>query len=196
MQKCGFGKTLDMWILIVAFVLLFLILLLSMPLIVEARVRIGLRGAIVRGKLYLLGLIPIPVRLTVRLFSEPCFTLQIGKKRISLLSRPQSGTRGITDGVRLLHLYTVVTAGVEGDPAVSTVLSGLFGVLLSMLIPLLAEMGGVRVRPAKQSMVRLSFSLGALVQPVDALIGFWRERRIARAKAANNSRKPKEKRTV
>lgn len=196
MQKIGCGNTFGMWILIVAFCLLFLILLLSMPLIVEARVRVGLRAACVRAKVYLFGLIPIPIRLAVRLFSEPYFTLQIGKKRVSLLNKPQKGTRGILDGVHILRFYTVVTAGIADDPASSTVISGSIGVALSMLIPLFAALGGVRVRPAKTSMVRLSFRVGALVQPVEALAGFWRERRIARAKAGNNSRKLREKRTV
>lgn len=177
----------DMWMLIVAFVLLFLLLLLSMPLLVEARVRIGLRGAVVRGRVYVLGLIPIPLRLSLRLFSEPYFTLQIGKRTASLLKPAKPGTSGVRNGIRISRLYTVITIGIEDDPARSTVLSGLVGVVFSMLIPIFAEMGGVRVRPAKRSMVRLSFRIGAIVMPLDAAIGFWRERRIAQAKAANNS---------
>ena len=78
------GHTVRMWILIVLFVLLFLLLLVSMPLIVEARGRIGARGAVVHTKIYALGLIPIPVRLRLYLLQSPYFTLKIGKNRIGL----------------------------------------------------------------------------------------------------------------
>ena len=50
-----------MGILIALFILLFLLLLLSMPILVRVRARLGVRGAVVHARLYLLGLIPVPV---------------------------------------------------------------------------------------------------------------------------------------
>ena len=83
-----------MGILIALFVLLFLLLLVSMPLIVEARMRLGVRGAVVHGKVYILGLVPIPVRLRMHLMQTPYFTLIIGKKQIPLLQkRPKRSVR-------------------------------------------------------------------------------------------------------
>ncbi len=183
-----------MWILIVLFVLLFLILLLSMPLLLEARVRVGVRGAIVHATVYVFGLIPIPLRLRIRLFSEPFFTLHFGKKQTSLLQRPKSGIKGIRKGVTIRNLRVAVTVGVTDDPARSTVYAGTLGVLLSMLLPCVAETGGVRVHAAKFATIRLAAKGKAILQPPAMAIGFWRARRIARAKAANNSVKPKEKR--
>ena len=188
------GKNTGMTVLIVLVVLLFFILLLSMPLLVEARVRMGLRGAVLRARVYVLGLIPIPLKLRVHFFSEPFFTLCFGKKRVSLLKPAKTGTAGIRKGVRVQDLRVSVTLGVKDDPARSTVLSGTLGVLFSMLIPLLSRDGDVRVRASKHSMIRLSASAFAVVLPVDALFGFWHARRIARTKEANNMRKSQEKR--
>ncbi len=184
-----------MWVLIVLFVLLFLLLLLSMPLIVEARLRFGLRGAVVHLKVYMLGLIPIPVRLRIHLFSEPVFTLCIGKKRTSLVKRKQNGAEGILEGLQIRNLRVSVTLGIGGDPARSIWYAGILGVALSMLIPRVSETGAVRVHPAKDSVLRLSAAGSAILQPVDAVRGIRRMRRIERAKAANNSRKSQEKRT-
>ena len=183
-----------MRILIVLFFLLLFVLLLSMPLIVEARARIGLRGAVVHARIYLFGLIPIPVRLRIRLFSEPFFTVGIGKKDVSLLRRPKPGTKGIRKGITLHELRVAVTVGLKDDPARSTVYAGTLGVLFSMLIPCISENGGVRVFAAKHSTIRLSAKVRALLQPPAMVFGFLRARRIARAKAADNSRKPTEKR--
>lgn len=184
-----------MWVLIVLFILLFLVLLLSMPLIVEARARIGLRGAVVHARVYVLGLVPIPLRLRIRLFSEPVFTLCLGKKRASLLNRRPNGAEGILQGVAVGRLCVSITLGIRDDPARSTVYAGALGVLLSMLVPVVARTGGVRVCAAKDSLLRFSVSASAVLLPFDALRGIRHARRIARAKAADNSVKPKEKRT-
>lgn len=184
-----------MWVLIVLFILLFFVLLLSMPLIVEARARIGLRGAVVHARVYVLGLVPIPLRLRIRLFSEPVFTLRIGKKRVSLLNRKPNGAQGIRAGVRVQNLRVSVTLGIRDDPARSICCAGACGVLFSMLIPRVSETGTVRVHPAKMSVLRLSAQGSAVLLPPEAFLGFLRARRIARAKAADNSRKTQEKRT-
>jgi hypothetical protein len=184
-----------MWVLIVLFVLLFLVLLVSMPLIVEARARIGVRGAIVHAKIYVLGLILIPLRMRVCLLSRPYFSLCIGKRRTSLLKQNKSGAEGIAKGVRIRKLNASVSLGIRDDPARATWYAGILGVALSMLIPRIAEAGTVRVHAAKVPMIRLSLSGSAVVLPVDALNGVRRARRIARAENANNTRKSKEKRT-
>ena len=183
-----------MWFFIVLFVVLFLILLASMPLIIEARMRIGLRGAVLHAKVYVLGLIPIPVRLRIRLFSAPYFTFCFGRKRTSLFKRPHNGAEGILDGVCVMHLRVAVTLGIRDDPARATWYAGICGVALSMLILRVSETGSVKVSSAKEPVLRLSGTCSGLLQPIDALRGFLRSRRIARANAANNSRKPEEKR--
>ena len=188
------GNAMHMWFFIVLFIVLFLILLLSMPLIVEARMRFGLRGAAVHAKVYVLGLIPIPVRLRIRLLSAPYFTLCFGRKRTSLFQRPKSGAEGILEGMHIRNLRIAVTLGVRDDPARATWYAGVLGVAFTMLIPRVAETGSVKVCSAKDSVFRLSLACSALVQPLEALRGFHRSRRIARANAANNSRKPEEKR--
>ena len=127
-----------MGILIALFVLLFLLLLLSMPLIVEARAGVSLRGAVVHGRVFFLGLIPIPVRLKLHFFSKPYFTLTFGKKRVSLL---QKGGRPQLSGVRILRLDTKTTVGIEGEPAQAVLIAGAVAVLLSMLIPRVSESG-------------------------------------------------------
>ncbi len=184
-----------MWILIALFILLFLVLLLSMPLLVEARLRFGLRGAVLHATVYVLGLIPVPVRLRIRLFSKPAFTVQIGRKRASLFMKKRSGAEGIAEGIDLRRLHIAVTVGVADAPAEATVLAGTLGVLFTMLVPMLAQTGGVRVGTAKTPLLRLTVEGFAIVQPVKAISGYLRRRRIARAKAANNIGKTKEKRT-
>lgn len=181
--------------LVALFILLFLILLLSMPLIVEARARIGLRGAVVHARVYVMGLVPVPLRFRINLLCAPYFTLRFGKKRASLLRRKPNGAEGITEGLRIRNLRVSVTLGVRDDPARSIWCAGVCGVLLSMLIPRVSETGTVRVRAAKDAVLRFSVQGSAVLLPFDALRGIWRARRIARAKAADNSVKPKEKRT-
>ena len=176
--------------LIVLFVLLFLLLLLSMPLILEARVRIGLRAAAVRAKLYVLGLVPIPVRLRVHLFSEPYFTLQIGKTEVPLFKqKPKGGEPGLLQGVRLLWLSTVTTVGIADDPARAVLAAGTVATLLSMFTARFAESGKALAIPAQTSMIRLSVTLSALLFPLEMVSGYLRARRIARRKAAKTIRK-------
>ncbi len=184
-----------MWILIVMFVLLFLLLLLSMPLIVEARGRGGVRGAVVHARVYVFGLIPIPVRLRLYLLQSPYFTLKIGKKQILLLKKhPKRKTTRIA-GVRLLRLDTRTTVGVDGEPAAAVMLAGTVAVLLSMLTTRVAERGSARAALCEAPMVRISASARAIVQPFPLALGIARGR-IARRKAVNNTRKSNEKRTT
>ena len=192
--KKRIGHTVHMWILIVLFVLLFLLLLLSMPLIVEGRGRIGARGAIVHARIFLLGLIPIPLRLRLYLFCDPYFTLQIGKKRIGLFAkRKRKRTR--VAGVRLLRLDTRTTVGVDGEPAAAVLLAGTVAVLLSMLTTRVAEGGSARAAFCETPMVRISLSTQAIVQPLPLALGIVRGR-IARRKTAKNTCKSNEKRTT
>ena len=184
-----------MWILIVLFVLLFLLLLLSMPLIIEARGRIGVRGAVVHAKIFVLGLIPIPVRLRLNLMQSPYFTLQIGKKRVPLLQKRKKRAPARLAGVRLLRLDTVTTVGISDEPAAAVLISGAAAVLLSMLTTRVAESGSARARLSQQPMVRVAAKTRILVQPVPLLFGIVRGR-IEQRKAANNTRKSNEKRTT
>ena len=184
-----------MAVLTVLFVLLLILMLLAGPFILEARVRLSLRGAVVRAKLFVFGLIPIPVKLTVRLFSEPYFSLCIGSRTIPLLKRKRIGGEiGLLKGVRLIRLDSTVTAGIEDDPARAVLASGSLAVLLNLLTARIAESGRADARLSSRSAIRLSFRLCALLYPPEMLCGFVRARRIARRKAANNSRKTSEKR--
>ena len=184
------GHAICMTVLIVLFVLLFLLLFLSMPLTLEVRIRVGFRAAAVRAKLYVLGLIPIPVRLRVHLFSEPYFTLQIGKKEVPLFKqKPRGGELGILKGVRLLWLSTVTTVGIADDPARAVLTAGTIATLLAMLTARYAESGRALARPTETSMLRLSVSASALLFPAEMLAGFWCAWRIAKKKAANTIRK-------
>ena len=184
-----------MGILIALFVLLFLLLLLSMPLIVEARVSLSLRGAVVRARVYLLGLIPIPVRLRLHLFSAPYFSLKIGQKTIPLLKKRAGKQRTRLEGVRLLRIDTKTTVGIKGEPAQAVLLSGTIAVLFSMLIPRVAESGSARAALSANSAFRISARARAIVEPFRLLFGMARAR-IARRKAAYNTRNIKEKRTT
>lgn len=179
-----------MVLLIIVFILLFLLLLLSMPLILNVRMRVGLRGAVVRARLYVFGLVPIPVRLSVHLFSEPYFTLLLGKIAIPLIKQKRIGGEvGILKGVRLLWLETVTTVGIADDPAYAVITAGSIATLLSMLTARYAESGAARARPASKSMIRISANASALLFPAEMIAGFLYERRIYRRKAANNTRK-------
>ena len=182
-----------MWILIVLFVLLFLLLLLSMPLIVEARARIGVRGAVVHARVYALGLLPIPVRLRLYLLHTPYFTLKIGKKQIRLLQKKKKPKRTRPAGIRILRLDTRTTVGVENEPATAVQLAGTVAVLLSMLTTRVAESGSAKARLCETSLVRIAAGMRAIVQPVPLAIGIVRGR-ITRRKAANNTGKSNEKR--
>lgn len=182
-----------MWILIVLFVLLFLLLLLSMPLIVEARGRAGVRGAVVLAKIYVFGLIPISLRLRLYLMEKPYFTLKIGKGRVHLLQKRKKRTMTGMTGIRLLRLDTRTTVGIEGEPAVSVQLAGTAAVLLSMLTTRVAESGSATAGLSETTMLRISARVRAIVDPVRLISGMARGR-IARRKATNNTRKSNEKR--
>ena len=186
-----------MWILIVLFILLFLLLILSMPIIVEAKLRIGVRGAVLRSRVWLIGLIPIPIRLRIHLLSEPYFTLVFGKKRVLLLQKNRDpGLGGILEGVRILRLDTKTTVGIFGEPAQSVAAAGTIAVLLSMLIPSVAENGSAQAALSGSSMLRMIVKASALLTPPKMLLGFRRAKRIAKKKAANNITETKEKRTL
>ena len=162
-----------MGFLIVVFVFLFMLLLLNTPLILDARIRLGLRGAPVRASLYVFGLIPIPIRFTVRLFSEPYFTLQIGKKEIPLLTKKRKGGEiGLLQGVRLLWLETVTTVGITDDPARAVICAGSIATALSMLTSRYAESGAAKARPSDRSMIRIAIRVEALLFPLEMLTGF------------------------
>lgn len=183
-----------MWILIVLFVLLFLLLLLSGPLIVEARARASVCGVVVHARIYLLGLIPIPARLRIHLLSEPFFCLCIGKKRVPLLKK-RRGKSGRVSGVRVLRLDTRTTVGIAEEPAKAVWAAGSAAVVLGMLTTRLAEGGSSRAALSKIPMLRVSIRVCALVFPIELLFGLVCGR-IAKRKAANNSRIPNEKRTT
>jgi len=185
-----------MGFLIAAFIVLFLILLLSMPLIVDARARIGLRGAIIRARIYVFGLIPIPVKLRLHLFSKPYFTLRFGKKRVFLLKKKkQTRKRRPIRGVRLLRLDTRTTVGIREEPAKAVLCAGTAAVLFSMLTTRVAESGSARAAIGEPSMIRISARVRTIVYPHKLLFGFVSGSRIAPRKSANNTRKTNEKRT-
>lgn len=184
-----------MWILIVLFVLLFLLLLCSMPLIVEGRGRIGARGAVFHARIYVLGLIPVPLRLRLYLLCDPYFTLVIGKKRIGLFRKRNRRKRTRIAGVRLLRLDTQTTVCVDGEPAAAVLLAGTVAVLLSMLTTRVAEGGSAKAALCETPMVRISLSAQAIVQPLPLVRGIARGR-IAQRKTAKNTRKSNEKRTT
>ena len=187
------GKNTHMSVLIVLFVLLFLLLLFSMPLLVEARARAGVRGVAVRARVYVLGLIPIPIRLRIRLFSEPYFTLEIGRRRVPLRGKRAGG--GLPEGVRILRLETRTTVGITGEPAVAVRIAGTVAVLFGMLTTRLSQSGAAKAALSQEGMLRLSARANAIVFPPQLLSGIVKRRRIAKRKAANNSRKTNEKRT-
>lgn len=194
MRKTRSGYTFDMWILIVLFILLFLLLLLSMPLIVEARARASVRGAVVHARVYVLGLIPITVRLRIHLFSEPYFCLCIGKKRIPLIRKRGQKKVGGISGVRILRLDTKTTVGIADEPAGAVRIAGSAAVLLGMLTTRFAERGSARAGLSRTSLLRVSARATAIVFPPALFAGIVRGR-ITQRKAANNSRKSHEKRT-
>lgn len=184
-----------MGILIVLFVALFLVLLLSAPLIAEARASVSLRGAIIFGRIFLFGLIPIPIRLRIHLFSAPYFTFEIGKKQISLLKKQKDRRKKRLQGIRVLQLDTKTTVGIENEPARSVMIAGTIAVVLSMLISRIAENGSARAALSKSTMFRIAVWGRGIVQPVPLLAGILRER-ISKRKAANNTCKINEKRTT
>ena len=184
-----------MSILIASFLLLFLLLLVSMPLIVETRARLSVRGAVVHAHVYVLGLIPIPLRLRLYLLHTPYFTLQIGKKRVHLFQKRKAHAKPRTEGVRVLRLDAETTVGIDGEPAQAVLIAGTVAVLLSMLIPRVSESGSARAALSKSPMFRITAKAQGIVQPVSLLFGILRQR-ITRRKAANNTRKTNEKRTT
>ncbi len=184
-----------MWILIVLFVLLFLLLLLSMPLIVEARTRVCVRGAVVHARVYLLGLIPIPLRFRLYLLEHPYFTLCFGKKQVRLFKKRKKRAKTPVAGVRLLRLDTRTAVGVEGEPAVSVLLAGTVAVVLSMLTTRVAESGSATAALSGRSLLRITANARAIVFPAALLSGIVRGR-IKRRGAAKNTCKTNEKRTT
>ena len=182
-----------MWILIVLFVLFFLLLLLSMPLIVEARLRLSLRGAVVHARIYVLGLIPVPLRFRLYLLHSPYFTLQIAKNRMRLLQKRQKRGKTQIKGVRLLRLETRTTVGIEDEPATAVQLAGTIAVLFSMLTTRVAESGSAKAALSECGMLRITARLQALAEPIRLLYGIARGR-IVQRKTAKNTRKTNEKR--
>ena len=183
-----------MWILIVLFVLLLLLLLASGPIVVEARARASVRGAVVHVRAYVFGLIPIPFRLRVHLFSEPYFCLCIGKKQIPLFRKRKRKSGGGVRGVRLLRLDSRTTVGIAEEPAEAVRIAGSAAVLLGMLTTRLAENGSSRAGLSKTSMLRISIRAQALVFPLELFLGILKQR-ISRRKPVKNSVKSNEKRT-
>lgn len=185
-----------MGFLIAAFIVLFLLLLLSVPLIVDVRARAGLRGAILHARVIWLGLIPIPVKLRLHLFSKPYFTLRFGKIRVSLLKQnKRKRRRRPLRGVRLLRLDTRTTVGIADEPDKAVLSAGTVAVLLSMLTTRVAESGSARAAIGDSTMLRLTLRARAIVFPAKLLSGILAPKRIARSRSANNTRKSKEKRT-
>ena len=183
-----------MGILIALFVLLFLLLLVSMPLIVEARMRLGVRGAVVHGKVYILGLVPIPVRLRMHLMQTPYFTLIIGKKQIPLLQKRPKPERPRLSGVRILRLDTRTAVGIEDEPADAVLIAGSIAVLLSMLTTRVANGGSASAALCSSPLFRITAYAQAILFPPKLFYGAVLAPRIARRKAANNIRKTNEKR--
>ncbi len=184
-----------MGILIAVFLVLFLILLLSAPLIVEAQARLSLRGAVVHARFWLFGLFPIPLRIRLHLFSDPYFTLCIGKKRIRLLRKQSNRKKPRLSGVRILRLDAKTTVGIENEPAQSVLAAGAAAVLLGMLITRFAESGSSRAGLCRHSLFRLRVRMRAIVFPPKLLFEIVRNRCIARRNAVNNTHKTNEKRT-
>ncbi len=183
-----------MWILIILFVLLFLLLLLSMPLIVEARARLSVRGAVVHAKIYVLGLIPIPLKLRVYLLQEPYFSLKIGQKTVPLLQKRTRSIKPALSGVRLSRLDTRTAVGIEDEPADAVLIAGSIAVLLSMLTARVADGGSAGAALCRYPLFRITASAQVIVLPPKLFYGVVLASRIARRKAANNTRKTNEKR--
>ncbi len=155
-----------MVVLIVLFVLLFLVLLLAMPVIASIYARFSPKGGIVFATLYLFGVIPIPLRLRIRLLSAPYLSLQFGKHNFPLLSHKK---RTPIDP-RILRMERIdlgITVGIENDGARTVQALGTLQILSTMLLPLYFAKTNVTVHPSyTHGVLRLNVRVIGLIYPL------------------------------
>lgn len=159
-----------MIVLYVLFGLLFLLLLLSVPIVVTATARVSPKGAVIFVRFHLFGAIPVPFRVRVHLFSEPYLSVRILRRTYPLLSAspmPAPDPRAW----RLERVDLGVTLGIEGDNARTVETLGLLCGVFSMLLPRLCRKGRVLPRPAFGSAVfRLTAEVVGLIFPIYLLL--------------------------
>lgn len=171
--------------LIVLFVLLLFVLILAMPVIVTASIRFSPVGGVIHGTVTLLGSLSIPVRLRVRIFSEPFLTVQLFQKRIPL-NLKNSGYRLNPRSYRAEQIRLCVTLGVSNDGAKTVQLLGTVQVFASLLLPLLFRAVKVIPYPAfSHEMFRMKAEVIGLVFP---LFLFF-PKRIKKKEPANDNAK-------
>ncbi len=172
--------------LIVLFAVLLLLLLLAMPIIVSIHARFSPAGGVVRAKAYLFGVLPIPLRLTVRLLSEPYLTVRVfGRERPLLSPKKTPMQRPDPCAIRLERIDAVLTLGISDDPAATVRVLGTLDVLLSLLLSELAPR--VRIRPCPSfsaPMLRINAHVLGLVFPLFLLT--MAKKRITGRKPANH----------
>lgn len=155
-----------MVILIVVFVLLFGLLLLAMPVVVTAKVRVSPIGAVVRGSATLFGVLSIPVKARIHLFHPPFFTLYVFGKSIPLAA--DNDTLRIDNrSVIAERIDLGVTLGVAQDGARTVQLLGTLKVLASLMLPLVFRRVTVTPYPSfSHEMLRLRLEIVGLVFPL------------------------------
>lgn len=160
-----------MVVLIILFALIFLLLVLSMPVIVTAYGRFSVRGGVVRIRLLLFGVLPIPLKLRVRLLSPPYLTFRFWKKEHPLLSnRPIAPID--TRVMRLERFDVGVTLGISEDPANTVRSLGLLHGVLSLLLPYAAPRVRVESHPSfTDDVFRVTVHMIGLVYPLFLLLG-------------------------
>lgn len=188
------GNPTGMAWLIALFLFLFSLLLLGMPIPVSVRARLGKKGGAVRLTAYAFGLIPIRLRFRVHLLSHPYFTLHWRGRVVHLLQRKRRA-EPFPDKTACT-LFSRITVGIEGDPALAAVLLGLASVALSCVTVRLSRRGSVKpVLCPTHSVLRITLCGTYLLYPHRHLLYACR-RRIKAWKSGHNSRIPKEKRKL
>lgn len=164
------ANAIRMIVLIVLFVLLFLLLLLATPVVVTAHARFSPAGGVVHAALHLFGVVPIPLRLRIRLLSEPYLTLRVFGRTHGLLAKKRRAPPS-RRAFRLERIDLSLTLGLPDDSAGTVRCLGIYRVLASMLLPVFCAQNSIAAHASfAHPMLRVRLHVVALVFPLFLLL--------------------------
>ena len=177
-----------MTVLLILFFVLWLVLALSLPLRLSVDGAASCRVIELRLRVYILGLIPLPLYFTLNLIDPPRMTLLFRPPRGAPRPIPlQASTKkGVPfpwrKHISIDRLWLLLLMGVQGDAALTVWLVGAWRVILGEALPLICEDAQAQALPVfDKNLLRIDFSCMFRLYAAQSILEYWKEKRKHRA---------------
>ncbi|MCL2696026.1 MAG: hypothetical protein FWE69_06850 [Clostridiales bacterium] len=163
--------------LITLWILLFLLLLASLPIRVRIWTELSFRGGRIHAQIRLFGFLKIPLTFTLHLFSDPHFTLFWRGRTFPLLcAKPKTKKPSIVPDITIDQLHLTYILGIADDAATTVWALGSLQVLSQTTAQVLSLPLSLSLRPVfNHEIFRIILESRVTIRLTESIIKYWRQ---------------------